>query len=53
MKKLAQDYPRYGWEKNSGYPTKEHRDAIRKFGVTPHHRLSFQLLPSQLNLFDT
>ena len=53
MKKLAQDYPRYGWEKNAGYPTKEHRDAIRKFGVTPHHRLSFQLLPSQLNLFDT
>ena len=53
MNKLAQDYPGYGWEKNAGYPTKEHRDGIRKFGVTPHHRLSFQLLPSQLNLFDT
>ncbi len=53
MQKLSKDYPGYGWEKNAGYPTKEHRNAIRKFGVTPHHRLSFQLLPSQLNLFDS
>ena len=53
MQKLSKDYPGYGWGKNAGYPTKEHRNAIRKFGVTPHHRLSFQLLPSQLNLFDS
>ena len=53
MQKLSKDYPGYGWEKNAGYPTKEHRNAIRKFGVTPHHRLSFQLLASQLNLFDS
>ena len=53
MQKLSKDYPGYGWEKNAGYPTKEHRNAIRKFGVTPHHRFSFQLLPSQFNLFDS
>ena len=51
MKELATEYPEYGWERNAGYPTKGHRDAIREFGVTPHHRKSFQLLPAQLNLF--
>jgi ribonuclease HII len=52
MKELATEYPEYGWERNAGYPTKQHRDAIREFGATPHHRKSFQLLPAQLNLFD-
>lgn len=39
---LAQHYPAYGWEKNMGYPTKQHRDALIDFGVTPHHRRSFK-----------
>lgn len=52
MRELATEYPQYGWERNAGYPTKAHRDAIRAHGPTPHHRMSFQLLPSQLNLFD-
>jgi len=50
MKALAQAHPGYGWDKNMGYPTKSHRDAIRSLGVSPWHRLSYQLLPSQLEL---
>lgn len=50
MKKIAADYPQYGWEHNMGYPTRAHRDAIRQHGVTPFHRLSYQLLPAQLQL---
>lgn len=50
MKELAFKFPPYGWEKNMGYPTKLHRQAIRDFGVTEHHRLSYQLLPAQLHL---
>jgi len=50
MKELALKFPQYGWEKNMGYPTKLHRQAIRDFGVTEHHRLSYRLLPTQLNL---
>lgn len=52
MKKLAEEYPHYGWESNVGYPTPRHRKAIREHGVSPHHRLSFQLLPRQLELFE-
>lgn len=52
MRELAKEYPQYGWERNAGYPTKAHRAAIKEFGATPHHRKSFQLLPSQLDLFD-
>jgi ribonuclease HII len=52
MNKLALEYPGYGWETNVGYPTEEHRDGIRELGITPYHRKSFQLLPSQLELFD-
>ena len=45
MRELAKEYPQYGWEKNCGYPTKEHREAIMKYGITPHHRQSYKLLP--------
>lgn len=48
MEALHQKYPHYCWNKNKGYPTKAHRDAIRKFGTSPHHRMTFQLLPKQL-----
>lgn len=50
MKDAAITYPQYGWDKNMAYPTKKHRDAIREFGTTPLHRLTFQLLPKQLTL---
>ncbi len=51
MRKLSAQFPGYGWEKNVGYPTPEHRAGIRKLGITTFHRKSFQLLPSQLELF--
>lgn len=51
MTKLSEQYPGYGWHTNVGYPTMEHRDGIRQLGITPYHRKSFQLLPSQLELF--
>ena len=44
MKKLDADYPEYGWQQNKGYPTKAHRAAIKKYGATKHHRMSFKLL---------
>ena len=44
MRRLAEECPGYGWERNKGYPTADHRDAIRRLGVTPHHRLSYRLL---------
>ena len=43
-------HPHYDWKNNKGYPTKKHRDAIRKFGRCEHHRKSFKLLPNQLKL---
>jgi ribonuclease HII len=52
MEKMSVQYPGYSWETNVGYPTDEHRDGIRKLGITPLHRRSFQLLPSQLELFE-
>lgn len=51
MLKLSEKYPGYAWETNMGYPTEEHREGIRNLGITPYHRRSFQLLPSQLELF--
>ena len=51
MAKLSEEYPGYAWESNVGYPTEEHRNGIRSLGITPYHRRSFQLLPSQLELF--
>jgi ribonuclease HII len=50
MKDAANNYPQYSWEQNMGYPTKKHREAIRQFGTTNLHRLTFQLLPKQLSL---
>ena len=44
MSQLHEDYPQYSWDKNAGYPTKVHRNAIKKFGTTPYHRMSFKLL---------
>lgn len=50
MNKIHEEFPMYNWKKNKGYPTKEHREAIRKYGTTPYHRMSFRLLPEQLKL---
>lgn len=50
MNQIHEEFPMYNWKKNKGYPTKEHRDAIRKYGVTKYHRMSFRLLPEQLKL---
>lgn len=47
---LHEEYPSYDWKSNKGYPTKKHRDAIRKHGVSPYHRMSYQLLDNQLEL---
>jgi ribonuclease HII len=53
MEKLAKKYPNYKWETNKGYPTKAHRAAIQEFGVTPFHRMTFQLLAiEERTLFD-
>lgn len=51
MRRIAQEHPQYAWDKNKGYPTRDHRAAIEKFGVTPYHRMSFQLLDPNLSLF--
>ena len=50
MISLAEEYPQYRWEKNKGYPSKEHRAAIAEHGITPYHRRSFQLLSPQLRI---
>lgn len=51
MRRIAGEYPQYGWDLNKGYPTKSHRDAIARYGVSPYHRRSFRLLDTQLSLF--
>ena len=51
MLRLHEEYPQYGWDRNKGYPTKEHRLAIREHGLTPYHRLSFNHSEGQLELF--
>ena len=50
MNKIHEEFPMYNWKQNKGYPTKEHREAIRKHGTTKYHRMSFRLLPEELNL---
>lgn len=50
MRRLDTQFPHYGWRDNKGYPTAAHRAAIAQYGTTPHHRLTFQLLDTQLKL---
>ena len=51
MLRLHEEYPHYGWDRNKGYPTKGHRLAIREYGLTPYHRMSFNHTEGQLELF--
>lgn len=50
MNKIHEEFPMFNWKKNKGYPTKEHREAIKKYGITKYHRTSFRLLAEQLEL---
>ncbi len=50
MNQIHEEYPMYNWKSNKGYPTAEHREAIKKYGITKYHRKSFRLLPDQLEL---
>ena len=50
MNTIHEEFPMYNWKKNKGYPTKEHRESIKKYGITKYHRKSFRLLPEQLKL---
>lgn len=50
MEKIHEEFPMYNWKQNKGYPTKEHRAAIKKYGITKYHRKSFRLLPEQYTL---
>jgi len=50
MSMIHEEYPMYNWKKNKGYPTMEHREAIRKYGITKYHRKSFRLLPEQMEI---
>lgn len=52
MCRLAQEFPQYGWDRNMGYPTREHIEAIRRFGYTPHHRKSFHPKELEPTLFE-
>jgi ribonuclease HII len=51
MLQLHKKFPHYGWDKNKGYGTLTHRKAIEEFGVCKHHRMSFNILPKQIELF--
>lgn len=50
MDMIHEEFPMYNWNKNKGYPTKDHREAIKKYGPCKYHRMSFRLLPEQLEL---
>ena len=50
MKKISKKFPNYFWFKNKGYPTKEHKEALEKYGITKHHRKSFKLFDEQLTI---
>ena len=50
MTQIHKEFPMYNWIKNKGYPTKEHREAIRQYGLTKYHRKSFRQLPEQFKL---
>lgn len=51
MRKIATDYPEYGWDRNMGYPTPEHIEAIRRYGYTPWHRKTFTVKELEPSLF--
>jgi ribonuclease HII len=52
MRRIHQEYSMYGWDRNKGYPTKEHRRAIAEYGISPYHRVTFNLLgDSQLIIY--
>ncbi len=51
MHRIHKDFPQYGWDQNKGYGTATHRNALQTHGLSPHHRRSFQILPSQMPLF--
>ena len=51
MLRIAEEYPMYGWAKNKGYPTREHRIAVREYGLSSYHRKTFNISPEQLELF--
>lgn len=51
MKKISLEYPQYGWDRNMGYPTPEHIAAIKKYGYTPYHRMSFHPKELEPSLF--
>ncbi len=51
MLKIDAEYPMYGWARNKGYPTREHRLAVHKYGLSPHHRVTFNHEIGQLELF--
>jgi ribonuclease HII len=50
MRDVHETYPEYNWAQNMGYPTKAHREAIKQFGATPLHRMTFTLLNEQISL---
>lgn len=50
MNRIHEEFPMYNWKSNKGYPTAEHRAAIKEFGITKYHRKSFRLLPDQLEI---
>lgn len=50
MQNLHQQFPVYNWKRNKGYPTQEHRNSIREFGITDFHRISFNLTEQQLEI---
>lgn len=51
MRRLDAEYPAYGWAKNKGYPTRDHREAVARYGLTPYHRLTFNHTAGQLDMF--
>ena len=50
MEQLHEEYPMYDWKSNKGYPTRKHREGIRRFGICPYHRKSYHLLDGELSL---
>ncbi|MDB5211631.1 MAG: ribonuclease, partial [Sediminibacterium sp.] len=53
MQQLHEEFPQYGWDKNKGYGTLEHRTAIEKHGLCKYHRMSYNIEPKTMGLFDS